>query len=121
MIDLSKSRITGSRSDKAQPLSSPEYLHSATPSVRALAIVQCLLQCCKTWRRAGCYVLPSSAHYSQPVAGLWDLGLSYEVAMRHLLLGSLITCAIFLLAVALVDPDTFHQWVLPIDRLVFAR
>jgi hypothetical protein len=41
--------------------------------------------------------------------------------MRHLLLGSLITCAIFSLAVALVEPDTFHKWVSPIDRLVFAH
>jgi hypothetical protein len=41
--------------------------------------------------------------------------------MRAILLGSLITGAIFLLAVALVDPDTFHQWVSPIDRLVFAH
>lgn len=41
--------------------------------------------------------------------------------MRHLLIGSLITCAIFLLAVVLVDLDTFHHWVSPIDRLVFAH
>jgi hypothetical protein len=41
--------------------------------------------------------------------------------MRHYLLGLMITVSIFVWAVYLFDPDTFHQYVAEIEPFVFTR
>jgi hypothetical protein len=41
--------------------------------------------------------------------------------MRALIFGLLIMGGIFLLALAMVDPDTFRLWVDPIEHFMFAN